>query len=39
MTKQKSEPIFKPYVMNPARLIPPSYDEKIQAGHLVRLVN
>lgn len=25
--------------MNQARLLPPSYDEKIPAGHLVRLVN
>jgi len=39
MTKQKSDPIFKPYVMNQIRLMPPSYEEKIPAGHLVRLVN
>ena len=39
MTKQKSDPVFKPYVMNQMRLMPPSYDEKIPSGHLVRLVN
>ena len=39
MTKQKSDPVFKPYVMNQMRLMPQSYDEKIPSGHLVRLVN
>lgn len=31
--------IFKPYVMNQQKLMPPSYEEKIAAGHLVRQVN
>jgi transposase len=39
MKRQKSEPVFKPYVMNQPSLLPRSYDEKIPAGHLVRLVN
>lgn len=39
MSRQKSEPVFKAYVMNQMSLLPPSYEEKIPAGHLVRLVN
>jgi transposase len=39
MTKRKSDPVFKPYEMSHMRLMPQSYDEKIPAGHLVRLVN
>lgn len=39
MKRQKSAPIFKPYVMNQMSLLPQSYEEKIPAGHLVRLVN
>ena len=39
MKREKSEPVFKPYVMNQMHLMPPSYEEKIPAGHLVRLVN
>ena len=39
MKREKSEPVFKPYVMNQLHLMPPSYEEKIPAGHLVRLVN
>lgn len=39
MSKQKTTPIFKPYVMNQMSLLPQSYEEKIPAGHLVRLVN
>jgi len=31
--------IFKPYTMNQMKLMPPSYEEKIAVGHLVRLVN
>lgn len=34
-----SKAIFKPYVMNQQKLMPPSYEEKIPGGHLVRLVN
>lgn len=39
MNKQKSALVFKPYVMNQMSLLPQSYEEKIPAGHLVRLVN
>lgn len=39
MKRQKSEPVFKAYVMNQMSLMPQSYEEKIPAGHLVRLVN
>lgn len=39
MSKQKSAPVFKPYVMNQISLIPQSDDEKIPVGHLARLVN
>lgn len=39
MKRQKSTPVFKPYVMNQLSLMPQSYAEKIPAGHLVRLVN
>jgi hypothetical protein len=39
MTKRKSDPVFKPYEMSQMRLMRQSYDEKIPAGHLVRLVN
>jgi len=39
MNKRKSYPIFKPYVMNQMSLMPPSYDEKIPSGRLVRLVD
>ena len=39
MKRQKSEPVFKAYVMNQMILLPQSYEEKIPAGYLVRLVN
>ena len=39
MKRKPSAPVFKPYVMNRVALLPPSYDEKIPAGHLVRVVN
>ena len=39
MKREKSVPVFKPYVMNQMRLMPQSYEEKIPAGHLVRLVS
>lgn len=39
MKREKSAPVFKPYVMNQMSLLPQSYEEKIPAGHLVRLVN
>src|SRR5512137_2249819 len=39
MKRKLSAPVFKPYVMNRVALLPPSYDEKIPADHLVRVVN
>ena len=39
MSKQKSAPVFKAYVMNQMSLLPQSYEEKIPGEHLVRLVN
>ena len=39
MKREKSVPVFKPYVMNQMSLMPQSYEEKNPAGHLVRLVN
>jgi transposase len=39
MNRQKSVPVFKPYVMNQMSLLPHSYADRIPAGHLVRLVN
>ena len=39
MKRKEAEPIFKPYVMNQAALLPPSYEEIIPKIHLVRIVN
>lgn len=39
MKRKPAAPVFKPYVMHQTHLIPPSYDELIEAGHLVRVVN
>jgi transposase len=39
MKRKASAPVFKPYVMNQIALMPASYDEKIPADHLVRVVN
>ena len=39
MKRKPAAPVFKPYVMNQAALLPPSYDELIPANHLVRVVN
>ena len=39
MKRKPAAPVFKPYVMNQAALLPPSYDELIPAKHLVRVVN
>jgi transposase len=39
MKRKPAAPVFKPYVMNQVALMPPSYDEKIPADHLVRVVN
>jgi transposase len=39
MKRKPAAPVFKPYVMNRVALMPPSYDEKIPADHLVRVVN
>ena len=39
MIRKTAEPVFKPYVMGQVRLLPASYDEMIEPGHLVRVVN
>jgi transposase len=39
MNRKQAAPVFKPYVMNQPHLLPPSYDELIEAEHLVRVVN
>ena len=39
MIRRPAAPVFKPYVMNQAALLPPSYEEKIPEKHLVRVVN
>jgi transposase len=39
MKRKQSAPVFKPYVMNQVALMPPSYEEKIPADHLVRVVS
>ncbi|MRR31615.1 IS1182 family transposase, partial [bacterium] len=39
MKRKRAAPVFKPYVMGQIALMPPSYDEKIPAEHLVRVVN
>ena len=39
MIRKPAAPVFKPYVMNQAALLPPSYEEKIPEKHLVRVVN
>jgi transposase len=39
MKRKPSTPVFKPYVMNQVALMPSSYNEKITADHLVRVVN
>ena len=39
MNRKPAAPVFKPYVMNQPHLLPPSYDELIEPGHLVRVVS
>jgi transposase len=39
MRRKPAAPIFKPYTMAQPSLIPPSWEELIPAGHLVRVVN
>ncbi len=39
MKRKQAQPIFKPYTMAQPSLIPPSWEELIPAGHLVRVVN
>jgi transposase len=39
MKRKTVAPVFKPYIMNQPHLLPPSYDELIEADHLVRVVN
>ncbi|PKL46343.1 MAG: transposase, partial [Nitrospira bacterium HGW-Nitrospira-1] len=39
MKRKEAKPVFKPYVMNQAALLPASYEELIPEKHLVRIVN
>ena len=39
MKRKPAAPVFKPYIMNQAALLPPSYNELIPDNHLVRVVN
>lgn len=39
MSRKTNKPVFKPYIMNQGQLLPQSYDEVIEPGHLVRVVN
>jgi len=39
MKRKEAGPTFKPYGMGQASLIPPSWEELIPEGHLVRVVN
>lgn len=37
--KTKTDPVYKPYVMDQMSLMPPSYHEKIPSKHIVRTIN
>jgi len=39
MSRKSNIPVFKPYIQHQAELLPRSYDEMIEPGHLVRVVN
>ncbi len=39
MSRKTNIPVFKPYIQHQAQLLPQSYDELIEPGHLVRVVN
>lgn len=39
MKRKPAAPVFKPYIQHQMHLLPPSYDELIEAGHLVRVVS
>jgi transposase len=39
MSRKSNIPVFKPYIQHQAQLLPQSYDELIEPGHLVRVVN
>ncbi len=39
MSRKSNIPVFKPYIQHQAQLLPQSYDELIEADHLVRVVN
>ena len=39
MKRKPAQPVFKPYIMNQPSLLPPSLDELIPEGHMVRVVN
>ena len=39
MSRKTNKPVFKPYIQHQGQLLPQSYDELIEPGHLVRVVN
>lgn len=39
MSRKSNKPVFKPYIQHQAKLLRQSYDELIEPGHLVRVVN
>jgi hypothetical protein len=39
MKRKPAATVFNPYIMHQDQLLPPSYDEVIPAGYLVRVVN
>jgi transposase len=39
MSRKSNVPVFKPYIQHQDYLLPRSYDELIEPGHLVRVVN
>jgi transposase len=39
MSRKSNIPVFKPYIQHQAKLLPQSYDELIEPGHLVRVVD
>ncbi len=39
MSRKSNRPVFKPYIQHQGQLLPQSYDELIEPGHLVRVVN
>jgi transposase len=39
MSRKSNKPVFKTYIQHQGQLLPQSYDELIEPGHLVRVVN